>query len=57
MFCAEFPQVQFIDLSKIVNVMKAVAIVSNDLWSVTFLVLRCPLNGVETRHQVSLPPE
>ena len=43
MLCVEFSQVQCIDLSKIVNVLKAVAIVTSEhlnlltfLWTVTF---------------------
>ena len=54
LLCVEFPQVQYIDLSEIVHVVKAdvmVASVRQDLHVrtllviVIFLVLRCPLNG------------
>ena len=52
MLCVEFSQVQCIGLSKVVNVLKAVAIVTSEhlnlltfLWTVTFGLLRCPLNG------------
>ena len=41
LLCVEFPQVQYIDLSEIVHVVKAEVIVSSE----RFLCVRCPLNG------------
>ena len=46
MLCVEFPQVQHIDLSELIHVLKAVAIVTSALnelineWSVTFLIAK-----------------
>ena len=51
MLCVEFPQVQHIDLSELIHVLKAVAIVTSALMNLStsgqslFLLLRCPLNG------------
>ena len=54
LLCVEFPQVQFIDLSEIVHVVKADVIKTSErldlhvrtlFASVIFFVLRFPLNG------------
>ena len=52
MLCVEFPLVQYIDLSEIVHVLKAIAIVTSKHLNLStifvvkhFSVLRCPLNG------------
>ena len=49
--CVEFPQVQHIDLSELIHVLKAVAIVTSALMNLSTSgqslswLLRCPLNG------------
>ena len=55
---------QFIDLSELVNVMKAVAIVSSVHLNISmifvvshFFSAKGSLNGGKTRNQVSLSPE
>ena len=57
MLFVEFPQVQYIDLSELIHVLKAVTHDDNwtlklirqssvlKLWSVNFCLLRCPLSG------------
>lgn len=69
MLCVEFSQVQCIDLSKVVKVLKAVAIVTSEhlnlltlLWTVTFwmppwipwMEVKC---GFRDPGKVSLSPE
>ena len=53
MLCVEFPQVQYIDLSETLRVLKAVAIVSSEdlklstIFVVSYLLsaIRCPYSG------------
>ena len=44
MVCVEFPQVQHIDLSETVHVLKSFAIVTCELLNLSTTELRCPSN-------------